>query len=189
MMTDEQVIDRAVKAGWVWLDAPNRWGNSPGWQTSDHSFASCDPSDPHAKYGSVSVAQAAFAHGWDCRECGRPINVSHGNSDQLKTRRECFDCNFWARLVKDTTPGERVVVGGVHFIAGEWSETPPDYRQGKCLGFGGRKFVVRFTAGPNEGKTLTTYNLWHQGPIPERFRDRLPDNAVFVENTSDVRPD
>lgn len=29
-------------------------------------------------------------------------------------------------------------------------------------------------------EVLTTSNLWHNGPVPERWRDRLPDTAEFV---------
>lgn len=184
-MTDADVIARAEAAGWVWLDAPNRWGNVHGWQMSETSFKSCGP-EPHAVHGKITAAQTAFAHDWNCRECKKPISVAHGNSDQLKARRECFLCNYWVNLIRKTEAGDRVIVGGVHFIAGDWNPQRPT--NGKFAGFAGRKFVVRFTDGPNKGKTLTTYNLWHQGPIPERFRDRLPDNAEFVENTSAVQP-
>jgi hypothetical protein len=29
-----------------------------------------------------------------------------------------------------------------------------------------------------DGRSIKTNNLWFGGVIPERFRDRLPDNAI-----------
>lgn len=188
-MTDDQVVARAAAGGWAWHDAPNRWGNAPGWQTGEHSFWSCSDPDPHGRNGKITRAQTAFAHDYDCRECKKPIDLTVGDGTKLIVRRECFHCNYWVERLKETAEHERVVVNGTHFIAGGWWDKEPAFGTTRDLGFGGRKFVVRFTAGPNVGKTLTTYNMWHQGKIPAHFRGRLPDNAEFVENTSAVRPE
>ncbi len=188
-MTDAEIVARAAAAGWVWLPAGSpRWGPQPGWEQSTtstgSSFISCSR-DPDSPRSQLAVARGAFDHAVDCRECGLPADAQY--STAFKAGR-CFLCNFWADMLSGVNEETRVVVGGTHFIAGAWTAEPPAYGTEKYNGFGGRKFVVGFTAGPNAGRTLTTYDLWHQGPIPAHFRDRLPDNAVFVENTSAVRP-
>lgn len=43
-------------------------------------------------------------------------------------------------------------------------------------GFNGDRFNIKFS----DGRLATTTNLWSQGTIPERFRERLPDNAKFI---------
>lgn len=61
-------------------------------------------------------------------------------------------------------------------------------------GFGGRKIqfqrIKGWTVGPdhpkggttNLGPIETTTDLWYSGVIPPAWRDRLPDNAVFLDN-------
>lgn len=48
------------------------------------------------------------------------------------------------------------------------------------LGFSGAVFYILFTAGPHRGKLRVTNNLWHQGDIPDAYKEALPDNAVFL---------
>ncbi|WP_433235329.1 DUF6197 family protein [Streptosporangium sp. CA-135522] len=69
----------------------------------------------------------------------------------------------------DDDPVKRVVVEGEHYLIVD--ETCSGFR-----GFGGRRFDIEFF----DGRTATTWNLWHQGTIPARWRDRYPDNARFV---------
>ena len=84
----------------------------------------------------------------------------------------CFDCSFW--LKKTNLPVEdeakRVIVNGQHFRLGS-------VHSGPFRGFGGRKFTVLF----HDGRLVETCCLWHQGEIPEMFREWLPDNAIFVQ--------
>jgi len=49
------------------------------------------------------------------------------------------------------------------------------YKDGDFRGFGGKEFKITF----KDGREMTCNNLWHRGEIPERFLERLPDNAVF----------
>jgi hypothetical protein len=82
----------------------------------------------------------------------------------------CFDCSFWVRKINLTGEdiARRVVVEGQHYMV-----APED---GSFKGFGGRRFHIRFF----DGREIDTGNLWHQGIIPVRFREAMPDNAVFV---------
>ncbi|NUP15432.1 MAG: hypothetical protein HOZ81_04875 [Streptomyces sp.] len=67
-------------------------------------------------------------------------------------------------------PAKRVVVDGNHYILGD--DKPGD----PFKGFGGSRFDIEFF----DGRTVTTRDLWHQGVIPPKWRDRYPDNARFV---------
>ena len=43
-------------------------------------------------------------------------------------------------------------------------------------GFGEHHFKIRL----NTGETIETSNLWHQGVIPDEFKESLKDNAEFI---------
>lgn len=45
------------------------------------------------------------------------------------------------------------------------------------LGFNGHIWKVKFF---DDRPQIITNNLWHQGKIPDEFKDKLPDNAEFV---------
>jgi hypothetical protein len=62
-------------------------------------------------------------------------------------------------------------IDGQHYVICDES---PDVQ---LRGFGGDPFEIKF----HDGRVVKTTNLWCQGAIPERFRDRLPDNAVFLQ--------
>lgn len=90
-------------------------------------------------------------------------------------RREngwCFDCDFWLEKVRwITTRSKEVVrVKHVHYIIGTEADT------GSFRGFGGARFDIKF----NDGRLITSTNVWCQGDIPEKFWGQLPDNAVFL---------
>jgi hypothetical protein len=61
-------------------------------------------------------------------------------------------------------------IDGVHYMVGDEKAGP------FMRGFGGSKFHITF----NDGRQVTTTNLWCQGDIPKALRDKLPDNAVFT---------
>jgi hypothetical protein len=82
--------------------------------------------------------------------------------------------DYWERQITDQ-PERRVVVGGVHYRLGQHGARPSDHN-----GFGGKRWDIEFT----DGRKVTTHDLWYQGLIPPKFRDRLPDNARFVEATA-----
>lgn len=110
-----------------------------------------------------------------CIECSA---VENGNwmesvKAQLAERQLCHTCNFWHEKIamKDDTRTARIE--GTHYRVGD------EGVRGLFQGFGGAKFVIKF----NDGREVTTTNLWAQGKIPQRFKDRLPDNATFVYTT------
>jgi hypothetical protein len=84
---------------------------------------------------------------------------------------------FWKSYAEEAKAAERereVIVGGYHYMIGDAT------LHGEMAGFGGRKFEVFFTDGPNAGKTVVTHNMWFQGRIPPKWREALPDNAEFI---------
>ena len=88
----------------------------------------------------------------------------------------CFHCHFWIKQM-ETRPERAVIVNGVHYRMGEEPSDPRSYRG--MLGFGGAEWKIQFKDG-REPALVVSHNLWHQGHIPDRFKDRLPDNAEFI---------
>jgi hypothetical protein len=108
-----------------------------------------------------------------CKECG---GQEQGNwmddvSIKLALRELCHTCDFWHEKILIKDDPETARIDGTHYRVGQESV------RGLFQGFGGHKFVIQFA----DGREVTTTNLWHQGPIPERFADRLPNNAVFLQ--------
>lgn len=66
-------------------------------------------------------------------------------------------------------PARRVVVDGRHYLIG-------DDKPGGFKGYGGSRFEIAFF----DGRKVTTRDLWHQGTIPPKWRERFPNNARFA---------
>lgn len=75
---------------------------------------------------------------------------------------------FWNDQLSDRT--RAIVVKGVHYRIG----STPYPKRG--LGFGGSHWKIRMHA---TNEIIDTCDLWHQGTIPEEYRQVLPDNASF----------
>lgn len=105
-----------------------------------------------------------------CAECGNLDHLSFGGEvgQVMEQRGLCFSCAYWS-LVNPRDP-RSVRVDGVHYCIGD-----EDARG--MRGFGGSLFRIRWLA---DGKVTESTNLWMAGEIPERWRDRLPDNAEFL---------
>ncbi|MCH7826433.1 MAG: hypothetical protein IIC75_00430 [Bacteroidetes bacterium] len=107
-----------------------------------------------------------------CRECG---GVEFDNYAAFRSAPHdnglCFDCDFWTNYVNRKDESHNVRINGDHYRIGSEDVSPNE-----CKGFSGQKFIIHFFDGRKE----VTTNLWEQGTIPERFRDRLPDNARFI---------
>jgi hypothetical protein len=114
-----------------------------------------------------------------CSSCGHhPVKTHFGEPTRSRmiTKQVCFTCDFWLGLIdnKGLTPENRFIIEGHHYVA-----LPNDPHPLAMRGFSGRRFEIK----TDDGRTIVTNNLWHQGEIPERFRDRLPNNAVFDKKT------
>lgn len=116
-----------------------------------------------------------------CKECGvhEIGNWIDSCAERLEREQLCFHCDFWYALIKIANDSRVARIEGCHYLIGV-EPKPSDY---KCshylgLGLGGSEFRIRFY----DGREVITHNLWYQGEIPERFKSRLSDNAVFVES-------
>jgi hypothetical protein len=84
--------------------------------------------------------------------------------------RVCFECAFWTNKIENPLPN-RAIIEGKHYTVNAGTA-----HKGPFLGFGGRRVKVRYF----DGYDVESNNIWHQGEIPEHFKDRLPNNAEFV---------
>ena len=123
-----------------------------------------------------------------CRECGEHPSGRWTEScmREMRERQLCFDCNSWTNTLAKITPDHLVIAGSLYRI-GESEQSiarrcswpivngrlAPYYQH--VLGHGGAEFIIRY----HDGRLITTTNLWAGGPIPDHFRERLPDNAEF----------
>ena len=106
-----------------------------------------------------------------CKECGKIDAMIYTNPvrTHLILRQLCFSCNFWSEYIVQKDDLRSVRVDGDHF----W--ILPEADGDKVLsGFSGRRYRIRFF----DGRIVTTTNLWSQGFIPDRFKERLKDNAT-----------
>lgn len=106
-----------------------------------------------------------------CCECGGKIALTFYDDVKrlLIEHCMCFSCNFWRKYMERKDDGKCIRADGKHYIAGNQTErTEPKYR-----GFGGDRWRISFF----DGRVVETVDLWHQGTIPDHFRERMPDNA------------
>ena len=108
----------------------------------------------------VFIIEASLLPGWD--RTGPP---------HITVRRSvhCNE-NYWDQQVA-RDPETRVVIDGNHFRLGRNGDKPSPHN-----GYAGARFDIEFF----DGRSVTTYDLWSQGPVPAKYRPLLPDNARFV---------
>lgn len=105
-----------------------------------------------------------------CRKCGSPFATTYSNKEDLLKRHFCFSCTFWQEYVEDKDNPRIARVDGKHYFVNKSKGGDTRFN-----GFGGSKFKVRW----NDGREEESNDVWHQGTIPDRFRQDLPDNATF----------
>ncbi len=84
-----------------------------------------------------------------------------------------FHRKFWADRVEPAKTDPKVCVIDGHFYR-VGDEHP--YRAPELLGFGGRQFHI----ARHDGTLIETRNLWSGGEIPAAWREKIPNNAEFV---------
>ena len=109
-----------------------------------------------------------------CKICGK-IEESdkwiRSTKEELESNHICFDCNHWRNLYEHDKTNIHFIVNGTHYI--------PDDEDSKShfRGFGGALFVIQSFKG-----TITkSTNLWCQGDISPEWREKMPDNARFLQ--------
>lgn len=98
-----------------------------------------------------------------CIICGKEFDYKTYDINVCST--QCFDANYWLDRVKNKDSKTQVVYEGVVYQI--------DREDQSEKGYYGQKFEIEFLDG---SKVLTT-NLWHNGTIPEAFKELLPNNA------------
>lgn len=106
-----------------------------------------------------------------CRECGGLVGTNYSGNEKMIERNLCFNCNFWTDILLDYNNERRYVVkSGMYYRE---DDAPHDYFQG----FGGREFKIQ---RHGQSDIIITHNLWFNGEIPNKFLDRLKNNADFI---------
>lgn len=106
-----------------------------------------------------------------CVICGKEIKKSL-YSNKVLCSNECFEIDYWNKFVQNKDSSNIVRINGIHYTLGKETNEPKKWK-----GFAGRKFVILF----NDGRKVTTTNLCCNGEIPKDFKDKLPNNAKFIE--------
>lgn len=109
-----------------------------------------------------------------CVECGDPALASwrwDSRRPQMEPQGVCATCYFWREKVAEHGPNV-AIIGGERFTIAP--DMPKNY-QG-FVGHGGAEFHIQF----HDGRRVVSRNLWAQGRVPDHFRERLPNNAVFA---------
>lgn len=114
-----------------------------------------------------------------CDICGNEISFEYDEQYNalLKKNHLCFDCHFWSEKIKNYGMAK-----GQFFVVGKNCYMMSRDDSSGMKGFGGQKFRVLF----GNGDIVVTKNLWTQGEIPERFRDMLRPNAIFLRSKTDM---
>lgn len=121
----------------------------------------------------ADVLWEACVNGPKCVECRAPLAFYRGYRDWQKREAAglCFSCDHWLGLI---APDASVAV-----IDGFRYSISPDQPEGfrGFIGHGGAEFVIRF----DDGREVTTRNLWANGRVPPHFSARIPNNARFIK--------
>lgn len=112
-----------------------------------------------------------------CACCGEE-NFSTGYHDCHEKRRMdrdglCFTCAFWELKAEKDNP---TVIDGALY-------TPGNRTHGDFRGMAGRRFDIEYF----DGRRITTFDLWSGGPIPDRWKSRIPDTARFLNEAKRVQ--
>lgn len=109
-----------------------------------------------------------------CKICGSIVKTCFNEpiGSNLKKENICFSCNHWLRIENDLQNPKRFIINGGSYYLGNGKQNS------YFKGFGGNSFKIKRHGGD---QIITTSDLWHQGDVPEVFKNRIKDNAVFVK--------
>lgn len=107
---------------------------------------------------------------YKCRICGKEHeNKRWGVPHEDLCSNDCFAQNFWLEIIDEAKKDKYmhpVIDGTCYCVCDEDSKS-------SFRGFDGALFYITF----NDGHMIATTNLWSNGPVDSRFKDRLPNNA------------
>ena len=191
-MTDEELIARAEKAGWVFIDG-GPWGSfkeNYGW-AHGNSLTSvkkdgnrADPlrAEQSERGGRVST-NLRLEHILDCSFCGTAIDFHYMDNDKLLEAKMCFRCNHW-HMVLNNSPRRYACEGdrGLSFYeAGDERGFKVKDRNQSFLGFAGAEVCLLKPTG----EILDGNNLWHLGDIDDIYLPLVKNFAVLRWGTSE----
>lgn len=130
---------------------------------------------PSSDFSAPDPPLPAFA----CRECDErydPNRLQARIERVLVHNQLCHKCQHWTEIWMERNDPRRAFIEGMSHTIGDEDAEP---RSGLMRGCGGSRFVIAFF----DGRKVETTNLWNQGEIPAHFRERLPDNASFVQES------
>ncbi len=110
-----------------------------------------------------------------CKICNNHYTQAH----YKQIEDVCFSCGFWEEKVEQLKTKQVVIVDSHYYVVG------PNKEPSKFCGFGGRWFRWKLLGFPE--KTFESCDMWHAGTIPPHFRDRLKDNAEWVDKKQWVK--
>ena len=110
-----------------------------------------------------------------CVKCGmlESANYSDPPRSRLVEQKVCFYCDHWEQIAANPRKNRLIIEGELYSDGGHSPNTYPRY----LLGFGGHLWTIE-----QGDRTWVTNNLWGGGTIPQEYRDRLPDNSVFIKD-------
>lgn len=106
-----------------------------------------------------------------CEICGKEIEESK-YSNGVICSSGCFYEHFWLSVIRDyiELPEVFAIINNSVYVIEQ--ENIPDC----CKGYYGQEFKIKY----NDGRVITTTNLWLRGEIPAKFRIALKNNAEFI---------
>jgi len=116
--------------------------------------------------GYTDIIEHRPAHEGGPWRCG---SVPNDRVEQELAHRHEHTQRFFQRIFDRRTDPQSLIAAGHAYWIGGLNDYPK--------GFGGRRWFIRF----HSGRVAVTDSLWHQGLIPDEWRDRLPDNAMFSQ--------
>ena len=167
MLPASELRERAITSGWTWGTVPSSfWPDLTRWYREGHSI----PGDETGE-----GFRHIYADSVPCVECGGWVEMNYRHSAQLRALGECFKCHYWLERVRQPDRMNVAIIdesrGRCYYTVGD--RTGPS----DCLGYGGQRFDIEF----HDGRQVTTNDLWFGGEVPQRFLDRLPANARFLD--------
>lgn len=116
-----------------------------------------------------------FAISWKKKLEKAHPELATRNGKKIAVKCLCGECDlddytlkFWSEKISIRNDSNVARIDGNHYIIGSGHN--------KTKGMGGSKFKIEFF----DGRIVESDDLWHQGRIPESYRQVLEDNAKFI---------
>lgn len=111
-----------------------------------------------------------------CVECGNLVETCYQEPEQMIERNMCFSCNLWTNRIQSANRSNVMIVEGCMYTLGSGDTDAAGFK-----GFGGAEFEFRRLTTLSNA-TIKSKNVWFGGEIPNRFKERIPDNAIIIKS-------